>query len=231
MKPEPPTNPGSPYVRPAGAAGAAESRPPSRTLASAVAVLGLLGLASPARAQETTDSNRVSYASFRLIAERNIFNASRSGRTPSPSREPRRTPRVDAFGLVGTLRYDKGPVAFFDGSASEFRKALRPGGSLAGYTVTEIGNDSVKLERDGKTTELSVGSQLKREDDGEWQVGEAGASFASTNSGAHEPGTAGGERPGAASTPASAGGGGGGAGGEMSDVLKRLMQKREQEMK
>jgi hypothetical protein len=172
----------------------------------------------PATAQETNATPRPDFAAFRLIAERNIFNPSRSGRQPPSSREARRTPKVDAFGLVGTLRSDRGVFAFFDGSEGDYRKALKTGATLAGFTVTEISTDSVKLERAGTTTELRVGSQMRREDEGQWQLNASGESFARATPAGGEANTASADS-------------GEPAGGEMSDVLKRLMQKREQELK
>ena len=47
--------------------------------------------------------------------------------------------------LVGTMTYEKGTFAFFDGSSSEYRKALKRAGIIAGYKLTSIAANSVEL--------------------------------------------------------------------------------------
>ncbi|MDH7503546.1 MAG: hypothetical protein QHJ82_12655 [Verrucomicrobiota bacterium] len=156
------------------------------------------------------------YSTFRIISERNIFNASRSGQ--SRRTERRRPNRVDSFGLVGILEYEKGRFAFFDGTSPEYKKAVRAKGSIAGYTVLEIAPDRVKLASGtNNVMELKVGMQMRREDEGEWTLGEFGGSYASEGSGStlSPPGTS--DRSRASSSP------------EMDDVVRRLMQQRERE--
>jgi hypothetical protein len=180
--------------------------------AVAAAALGTRGAEVP-RAPVRPD-----YASFRVVIERNIFNASRSGRQPTREREsPRRPARTDSFGLVGTMLYENGAVAFFDGSSADYRQALKPGGVIAGFQLETVRTDGVILRRESNTFELLLGAQMRRDDGGEWKAGGQfdAASFAGT----------GGSGNGASSAPAAATGGS----GEVSDVLKRLMEKRERE--
>jgi len=148
------------------------------------------------------------YAAFRLVTERNIFD---------PNRQPHAGPRSqptkvqDSFTLVGTMSYDKGDFAFFDGTSSDFKKVLKPDQTIAGYKVVSILPDSVKLEREKKDIDLRVGTQLHRQEDGTWVQASSGGAYAeSSGSGS----------PASSDTTAS--------GGE-SDVLKRLMQRREKE--
>src|SRR5262245_38315845 len=54
-------------------------------------------------------------SAFRIVSERNIFNANRSGGTVR-STSSRRPVRVETFALVGTMAYEKGVFAFFEGS-------------------------------------------------------------------------------------------------------------------
>jgi hypothetical protein len=169
---------------------------------------------SPA-AQETNAPARLDYSSFKIVTERNIFNANRSSRS-SRNRDSRRAAKVEAFTLVGTLSYDsyeKGPFAFFDGTSSDFKKALKPEGTIAGYKIKDINGQGVALEAGTNRIELRVGMQMRREDEGEWQArahSEPSATAGSTTS---------------SQTGAS------GASGASSDVLKRLMQQRERETK
>jgi len=172
--------------------------------------------AASAFAQSSTNTvNPRDYAAFRIIAERNIFNPNRTARgSGAPKPEPKAA-KVDSFSLLGTMSYEKGKFAFFDGSSSEFRKVLSPSGSIAGYTLVDVGETGVKLEKEGQTVDLPVGSQMKRQDEGAWMVS-AGSPIVSsspsdsTSGQTSENGT----------SPAAD-----------SDVLKRLLEKREKESK
>jgi len=186
-------------------------------------VLLLLAAASclPATAQETNSASRLDYTAFRIIAERNIFNQNRSrgsGRNGSRSRQDRRV-RTDAFALRGTMSYEKGRFAFFDGTTSDYRKAVQADDTIAGFKVAAVGSDSVKLESKGKQIQLQVGMQMKKQEQGDWEVASGaeiidlivsastGDTNSTTNAQANSSGPSGGK----------------------SDILKRLMQKREQE--
>jgi len=168
--------------------------------------------AREAVAQETNRVARPDYASFRIVTERNIFNANRSGGPVRPSRETRNPSRVEAFRLVGIMEYDKGLFAFFDGTSPDYKKALQSQGKVAGYALTNLTAESVTLEAEGQKIELRVGMQVRREDNGEWQLAASG----------DLPAASGGS---SASSESS----GGDSVGEMSEVLKKLMQQREQE--
>jgi hypothetical protein len=169
-------------------------------------------LARPAAAQETNRPVRPDYAAFKIVTDRNIFNANRSGGTPRPSREGRNPNRMEFFRLVGIMDYDRGTFAFFDGTSSEYKKALQSQGKIAGYTLTNVAPDKVTLDAEGKQVELHVGMRVQREDNGEWQPDTSNEAPAAP-----------------AGSPASSDSGGDDSGGEVSDVLKRLMQQREKE--
>ena len=155
--------------------------------------------------------------SFRIIHERNIFNPNRSPRSsgapPVTHRETERRPvvRTESFALVGTMSYEKGSYAFFDGSSSQFRKVMQPDETIAGFKVTAVTPKCVTLEHEGKTIELCVGMQMSKSDEEkDWRMQERSESSASPVSS------------GSGSTASS-----GGAGAE--EVLRRLMEKRAQE--
>src|SRR4051794_37859687 len=86
----------------------------------------LFSVAEPALAATAPATNSLppgDVAAWNLIPKRNIFNSRRSPQYVPTQRENRPpAPRVESFALVGTMNYDKGPIAFFDGSRSEFRK-------------------------------------------------------------------------------------------------------------
>jgi hypothetical protein len=178
---------------------------------------------------------KTDYAYFKVVNDRNIFNPARQPNRPDrpASREVKRTPKVDAFSLVGTLRYEKGDMAFFDGSSPDYRKAHKAGDTIAGYKVLSITDAAVRIEAQGKVTELKIGSQMRREDEGEWVFAEgpyAGGSGGSSGSGGSTSSGSGESSTASASTGSSAGGGSS-SGGGADEILKRLLQKREQEMK
>ncbi len=194
-----------------------------------VLLLLITGLA--AGAQTANQAKRIDYSTFRIITERNIFNPKRYARNIPQPRWP--AAKVDAFTLVGTMTYEKGPFAFFEGTSPEYRKVAKLSDSIAGYKVTNIEFGSVKLTSPTNELQLPVGMQLRREEDGPWQVAstpEAAptapstaigsvsrpAETSSTLTGTTAQATT--NQTAAASSPASS-----------DEVLRRLMQRREQE--
>ncbi|MBL9127430.1 MAG: hypothetical protein JNL97_07280, partial [Verrucomicrobiales bacterium] len=176
-------------------------------------------------------ANGTDFASFQIIADRNIFNANRSARSARVDRDPPpKQVRVDTLALVGSMSYTKGDFAFFDGSSSEFRRVLKAGDTVAGFQVQTIGRESVQLQSEGKTLELSIGSHLRREDGGEWRLVAESApasSFAGGGSGRERRSdSSSSSTPGDSSTSSTSAGS-----GDADDILQRLMKKREQEMK
>lgn len=148
-------------------------------------------------------------SSFKIIMERNIFDPNRRSRTRAGVSEQPKPASVDSFSLVGTMSYEKGKFAFFDGTGFEYRKAAKAGDTLAGFRVKEIGPKAVKLEANGKVLDLGVGMQMRRQDAGEWQMTGRSDTYASA----------------APSDRSSA------SSGSESELLKRLMQQREKELK
>lgn len=193
------------------------------------------GSASRSRSGGTNSAPEIpktDYAYFKVVNDRNIFNPGRQPNRPDrpASREVKRTPKVDAFSLVGTLRYEKGDMAFFDGSSSDYRKAHKAGDTIAGYKVLSISDSAVRIEAQGKVTQLKIGSQMRREDDGAWMFAEgpyAGGITSSSSSGGSTSSGSGG----ASTASSSSGSGSSSGGGSADEILKRLLQKREQEMK
>jgi hypothetical protein len=184
-----------------------------------LAALALTGAFS-AGAQSNSVPGDTNYASFsQFITERNIFDPNRYPRTRTTGRRRPRKLAAGApeFTLVGTMSYQKGMFVFFDGNNSDLKKILAGGGSIAGYTVEEVTATSVKLlGADKKEIEMKLGDQMRQEG-GNWQL---------TSQGESPPEAAATETPAAdseSSTPPS--------NLEANDVLKRLMQQREQELK
>lgn len=171
-----------------------------------------------------TPTQGTDLASFKIITDRNIFNPNRGRGSGRSDREAARRPvQVDLITLVGALSYAKGDFAFFDGSSSQYRKTLKCGDSIAGYTVKAIQTHSVQLEAGDKTHDLAIGAQLRREDEGEWQF------IARTDATAMPAAGSPGSETGGGSSASGSSASGASGGGAADDILQRLMRKREQE--
>jgi hypothetical protein len=135
----------------------------------------------PAMAQETNRVDPKSFDAFKIITDRNIFDASRRVYVPGAASKPR--PVVDTFALTGTMSYENGSFAVFDGNNADYHRVIGAGGKIAGYSVAEITHDSVKLLSDTNVVELKVGMQMRRTEDGKWSatVLSGPISFASTS--------------------------------------------------
>ena len=176
-----------------------------------IVAIALMASADVFAAQQTNVTNRADFSSFQVINERNIFNPSRTARRRNDKAAP---PVADMFSLVGTMSYAKGKFAFFDGTGSEYRKALPNAGTIAGYTVTDITPTAVKLANGDKQLVMKIGTEMRREEKGAWQLAgntELPASTVEKTAGA---------TPDTVSSDSS---------GEENDVLKRLMKQREEE--
>jgi hypothetical protein len=196
-------------------------------------VLAVFTGGSFAVAQSNSVPGPTDYAAFsRFIAERNIFDPSRY---PHNSRDTHRTnyrPRVSRaaplFTLVGTMSYEKGMFAFFDGNQSDLRKVLYPSDSntIAGFAVTGVALGRVTLQSADKKqmVELKIGDGMRLEENRWQRVAKdempSIASVATAETSAADDTSSNAE---ANSTPPSA--------GEENDILKKLMQQREQELK
>ena len=123
------------------------------------------------------------FSAFKIITDRNIFDPNRRPRIAAQQAEQ---PIVDSFSLAGTMSYEKGLFAVFDGTSSDYHRVLEPGGSIAGYLVGEIRQDAVKLSSGTNELDLTVGMQMRRNEDGRWSVGgqpqQPGTSHASDSS-------------------------------------------------
>jgi len=164
------------------------------------------------QAHAAAGTNRLDYSAFKLIVDRNIFDPNRFPHRPGG---PRPAPKVvDSLTLVGTMTYDKGTFAFFDGTSSDYKKALKLNDVVAGHKVTNITPDSVTLAAGTNQLELRVGMQLRREEDGPWSLSGQAASYAAA--------------PASTSTATNTGADAAASGAE-SDIIKKLMQRRNSE--
>lgn len=150
------------------------AEPRRNCLPAGVAALVMLSDLS-GHAAATNSPPQLDYSTFRMIAERNIFNPKRVARannTRSP--QNRSTPRIAAsFTLVGTMSYEKGTYAFMDGTSSDYRKVVKHNDTIAGYKVVDIAPSCVKLEEGTNLVSMPVGMQLRQDSEGQWHLAEA----------------------------------------------------------
>src|SRR5213079_1577570 len=109
-----------------------------------VMLLLLLNAHPLAYGQPSNAPTRPEYSAFKVIAERNIFSPNRRARS-SGVRGARPVTKLESLTLVGTMSYEKGRFAFFEGTKSDYRKVLKPADVIAGFTVADIAPDAVKL--------------------------------------------------------------------------------------
>lgn len=167
------------------------------------------------RAQSTNNNSGPAFESFDIIARRNIFDPNRRGIQPPHKYNETRTP--DVLALVGTMSYPKGKFAFFDGTKSDYKKVLEPGASIAGYTVKDITPKDVTLAANGKELTLKVGSQMRKEQgQNDWKPATETdiPATSDTNAGSTSD----------QSMPS-------GANPAANDIIKRLMEQRQQLLK
>jgi hypothetical protein len=163
-------------------------------------------------ASHTNALSRFDFDSFKIIAQRNIFNPNRSARGSRNRDDSPRPARTESFTLVGTIMYENGQFAFFDSSSSTYKKVIKAGDTIAGYKIGEVTPKGVHLELNGKTVDLGIGQQMRRADEGEWSV--SGNTLTETPNASGTSDTT-------SSSASSA---------DEDDVVKRLMKKREEEM-
>lgn len=187
---------------------------------SAAATLAWLSVPR-ANAQE----NGQGYNAFRTVRTRNIFDpqrrAMRTETAPTQAAGPAQN-RPNFFALTGAMVADDRMLAFFSGSRSDYNKVLRPGETIADFKIAEVTATGVQLARDGKMVALNVGQQIALEGptaglpsaiSSEFNAAPSSGSV-TTSSGTSSP---------TAAAPS------GNGGGDKSEILKRMMERREKE--
>lgn len=203
---------------------------PAKILILALALAGGFSAA----AQSSGVPGDTDYTAFsRFIAARNIFD---------PNRYPHETrsythrythvsPSAPEFTLAGTISYGKGWFAFFNGNSYDLKQVLPVSGAIAGYTVTGISLGGATIQGpDKKVLALKIGDQMQHGNNG-WELVTNGLAAAGSGVGGGSSGSSSGSSgPDASATDGSA------APAPSSslsgnDILKRLMQLRQQENK
>lgn len=167
---------------------------------------------APAAAPASPLTPTQGYEAFQLVLERNIFNPTRVGRTRVANEE--KPPRADEISLVGIVRYDRQAFAVFHSPETTFRKEVGEGGEFADFKVRRVDAEGVELLRGEQPLKLVVSQQLRRVEGGEWTVSAPKTPAPDPRAAARS------AEPAPVEIPANA-----------SEVLKRLMKQREQQLK
>jgi hypothetical protein len=139
---------------------------------------GVLLLSAPHSA--FAGPSKPDFSAFTNILANNVFNTKRSPRfvpTPAPAQ---RVIATEYLSLTGTMRDERGPLAFFYGSRPDYQKVLKPDDTVAGLKITEIEHAYVKLKNGTNELMLPVNMQLSREEEGEWRLGARSDTFSSS---------------------------------------------------
>ena len=193
---------------------------------AAVLALFLAGNAGALAAEKVAG-----FDAFRLMRTKNMFDPNRrpartetaSAQRPAPVREN----KSSTLTLTGTMVTEGKVLAFFAGTRADYSKVLSVGGTIADCKITAIKATEVEMERGGKPGALAVGHQLQIEGAPSDVPAEAPVPAPAPGDPASSP------SPGAppADPAAPAGPTAGPApSNDKSDVLRRMMERREKEM-
>ena len=137
----------------------------------------------------TTQSTRVTFDRYTVIAERNIFLKERSSRRPSErstsSTQPSRRPLEESFVLVGIVREEGEWRAYVEETGRSSTRRLTAGDEVARGKVTRIDIDGIEYDAGEAPTWVAIGSNLM----GRWSGGSSGLSLSSTPAAADGPTT------------------------------------------
>lgn len=189
---------------------------PSQKLSAATCLLALVASAWAAPQQ----AKKTGYDAYSVLRTRNIFDPERQPGVVNSSAAPTPSPAqtsADYAALTGTMITAEKTLAFFSGSRTEYNAVLTTNGRIAGAKLTKITADSVEVERNGKRVTVAVGQTVPL--DASSVPTAAPASTPSSASASLPSNTT----PGASSTSAPS--------GDREAVMRRMMEKRQQELK
>ncbi len=99
-------------------------------------------------------------SAYALLKTRNIFDPERQPGAAAPAQAALPVTQGDFAALTGILVTDEKVLAFFSGSRAEFNAVLGPQGVIAGATITRITPHFIEILRDGKTIPVAVGQTV-----------------------------------------------------------------------
>jgi hypothetical protein len=189
--------------------------------------MALAGRAGAAESQPARDVPK--FEAFKILLERNIFDPQRR---PAERGAPVRqatvtTPTTERIALVGVLIDSGQATAFFDGTTSGGKVAIRVGGEIAGARLTQVSTDRVRLEKKGRTMDLPMAGQLSRGEKGDWEIAKEVIPLSGGGSG---PGGSPLAADGKTTVSAAAGSAPSPSGNSQDETIRKLMERRRKEM-
>jgi len=183
---------------------------PRYPLIAAACLLTLAAAATPLKKRN--------FDAYPMVVSRNIFDPERQpGVTPSSAEAGAASAApvssADSAALTGTLLSAQKTLAFFSGTRPEWGGVFAVGSSIAGARLTKITSTGVEVEREGKTIVIAVGQSVPLD------AHTAPAAAPALAPAAPQPSSV---SPSAPTAPASA---------DREALLRRMMEKRQQELK
>ncbi len=177
---------------------------------------------SERRSQSTATQTATAqgYDTFRTLQTRNIFDPDR--RPMVPPATPQATQpasSADYVALTGVMVTSEKSLAFFSGSRSEYSKVVAVNADIAGAKLMKITPANIEVERDGKRISVNVGQTVPLNASAQPGAAPIAATTAATLP-ESSPSSAATNAPSSTAPPANA-----------SEVLRRMMERRQQQLK
>lgn len=179
-------------------------------------------------ATPSAEADPRSFERFRLLTRRNIFDPTR--RRWEPNRAVRTTappspPREEILTLNGAILYGQKAFAMVNSSEPRYRGVFSPGDALGEWRVAAIDSKGILLTNEECRLRLPVGQSLRRRGDQPWELARDVRVPATTS-------LFGGVKPAADSdaTPESAAPSSGAGPDDMTELMRRLMERRRQQL-
>ena len=178
----------------------------------------------------------LTYESFRLLHTRNVFDPDRRPVRPANNAASIATSRSDYLALTGTLIDAGKSYAFFSGSRSDFNKVLSVRDKIANATITQITPMNIVVDRGGRSVSVAVGQTVPLDDKSAPGPAPSNQAEVTATSIDRPPATAEAAPStdaGGASAPAAAPAPGGvrPAATSKEEIMRRMMEKRQQDLK
>jgi hypothetical protein len=162
---------------------------------------------------------------FSIVFEKNIFNPDRRSLSKGPISIAPPKPQIESSYLLGALISNDGAYAFFENSGSNGDSVLKVGDDFCGRSIVSINSSSIKLKDATQTIDLNVGMGMQRIKNGPWTLASESAKHISRSTSRHQPPDLtrdNNDEPKASATDSAA--------SSSNDILKKLMERRKQEM-
>jgi len=159
------------------------------------------------------------YDGYALVRTRNIFDPERQPGVATPEASQKQDPqpsRSDFAALTGTMITPEKTLAFFSGSRSDYCKVIAVNGTIAGAVLVKINSSNIEVEREGKRIVIAVGQTVPLD---------------ATSAPSAAPSAALSSTPPSSSTAASSASPSSATGSDREALLRRMMEKRQQELK